>query len=324
MHPERGAVLCGGLAAVTLCASCTDLQLRRYRNDQLLREYRYTLGEKYIEVDGLRLCYQELGQGRETVLIMPGLCTSLDFWQKNIPALAERYHVVAVDPPGTGKSDKPDVSYELSWVVERLVAFMDAKGIRRAHLMGGSLGGQFALMIAMDHPDRADKLVLMGSCGAWPRTGPLLDLAIRLFWFDAIGLDHVRRNWPTIFHDIVGSDGPVVQRIFEYQMAVRAVETEYAAEGRAASRMLRSIFYTNLRPRMHEVQRPVLLVWGEHDRIHLLSEAKYFARHLPNSRLVVVPDTAHEVILDEPDYFNRLVLAFLADQPLPTTAPAGR
>lgn len=309
--------LCIGLAAVFLSASCTDLQLRKYRNDELLRDHHYTLGEKYVAVEGSRICYQEMGSGSETVLILPGLCTSIDFWQLTIPELAKHFRVVAVDPPGFGKSDKPEASYELKWIAERIVAFMDAKGITRAHLMGASLGGQFALMLAMDHPQRVGKLVLMGSCGSWPPPGPIIDAGIRLFWNDAVATDHMRRNWPKIFRDITGSDGPIVRGLLEYQMALRASGKEYAAEGRASSRALRSIFYTNLRPRLSEVRQPVLLVWGEKDKIHLLSEACYFRGHLPDARLVILPNEKHQVILEQPDVFNRLAMAFLTGQPLP-------
>jgi abhydrolase domain-containing protein 6 len=294
------------------CASCADLQVRKYRDDAFVRQYQYALGERYVDVDGLKLCYQDTGEG-EAILILPGLGTSLDFWQLAVPALSKQHRVVAVDPPGFGKSDKPDVPYDLDWIAERVVAFMDRIQLRRATLMGGSLGGHLAVLIAIKHPDRVSRLVLMGSCGAWPRTGPLAELGLLVLWHDPIVIDHLRRYWPNIYWDIVGKHTPVSDRLFRYQMAQRAVRELYWDEGRAASRSLKSIFHTYTRPQIPEIQQPTLLIWGEHDRIHLLSEGLYFREHLPNSRLVVVPDSAHEVMLDRPEVFNRLVLAFLRD-----------
>src|SRR5438552_7452473 len=93
------ALFCFLLAATTGCAPLTDLRLRGYRDDQRVEHYQYALGERYMDVDSLSLCYQEFGQGPD-VLILPGLGTSIDFWQQNIPALAKSYHVVALDVPG--------------------------------------------------------------------------------------------------------------------------------------------------------------------------------------------------------------------------------
>ena len=68
--------------------------------------------------------------------------------------LAERFHVVAVDPPGFGKSDKPNNSYDLVWICDRVIAFLKAKGIDRASFIGGSMGGHLAMLIALKNPER--------------------------------------------------------------------------------------------------------------------------------------------------------------------------
>jgi pimeloyl-ACP methyl ester carboxylesterase len=240
---------------------CTELAVAPYRDQALVRDYRYALGEKYIDVDGLRLCYQERGQG-ETVLVLPGLATSIDLWQLNIPALAEHCHVVALDPPGFGKSDKPDASYDLAWLRDRILAFMDARGIRRASLIGGSLGGQLALMVAMERPECVDKLVLMGSSGGWPPPGFLLAGGLRVFWNDALVTDHLRRNWPDIYHKMFIRQTPVTQVWFRYEMAVRADPARFGPEGRAASRALLSIFFHSCLGRLAGLRQPTLLIWG--------------------------------------------------------------
>ncbi len=300
----------GAGTAVAVLSGCTELQVAPYRDDALLAGHKYALGEKYIDVDGLRLCYQERGQG-ETVLILPGLATSIDFWQLNVPVLAEQYHVIAVDPPGFGKSDKPDVSYDLLWMRDRLLSFMDAKGIRRTSLIGGSLGGHLALLIALEQPERVDKLVLMGSSGAWPPPGFLLAGGLYALWNDAVVTDHLRRNWPDIYSKMFIRQTPVTQAMFRYQMAVRADAARYAPEGRASSRALRSIFFHSCLDRLGRVRQPTLLIWGARDCIHLHSEARSLRQGLPDARLVIVPDAAHEVMVDQPAVFNDLVTTFL-------------
>ncbi len=173
------------------CASCGDLRLMTYRDDPLIRSYTYVLGEQYLSVGGIRYCYQERGEG-ETVLILPGLATSIDFWQENIPVLASQYHVVALDPPGFGKSDKPDASYELNWIVDRVVDFMDAKGLQRVTVIGGSLGGHLGLLLALKHPERVSKLVLMGSVGDWPAPTVMMATTTRPKWCVAMAASKTR------------------------------------------------------------------------------------------------------------------------------------
>jgi 4,5:9,10-diseco-3-hydroxy-5,9,17-trioxoandrosta-1(10),2-diene-4-oate hydrolase len=291
-------------------ASCTDLQLRQYRDDRCLAGYHYALGENYITVSGLKFCYQEAGAG-ETVLILPGLGTSIDYWQFVIPALASQYHVVAVDLPGFGKSDKPDASYELSWIADQVVAFMDAKRIGRASIIGGSMGGHLALLLALNHPERVSKLVLMGSVGNWEPPGLLLDAAIKTLWNDGLATDFLRQQWPELYAKMFKTKTPMTEEIFRYDMALRADGLKYYPYGRAASRAFRSILKSSCRDRLGEIASPVLLVWGEEDTIHSAADvALHFREHLPDSRLVVVPDAAHEVMVDQPGAFNDLVPAF--------------
>ncbi len=304
--------LCISLASISLLSSgCADLLLASHRDDEFLDQYRYVLGEHYLTVDGVRLCYQECGEG-EAVIILPGLATSIDFWQLSIPALARTHHVLAIDLPGFGNSDKPDVGYDLPWIVDRILSFMDAKGVTRASLIGGSVGGQLALMLAIRCPDRVDKLVLMGSSGAWPEPSLITVGALYAFWNDAVVTDHIRRNWPDIWHKMFLHQTPVAQRLFRYQMALRANRDRYWAEGRASSRTLKSIFFHSCLKDLAKVAQPTLLVWGEQDHIHLLSEARALREGIPHSRLVIVPDAGHEVMIDQPIEFNRLVQAFLA------------
>src|SRR6478735_8826582 len=119
--------------------------------------------------NGIETNYLEAGSGDETVLLIhgsgPGV-TSYANWRLVIPSLAEHFRVVAPDMVGFGFSDRPEgVNYGLDTWADQTVGLMDALGIEKAHLVGNSFGGGIALRIATKHPDRVDKLVLMGSMG---------------------------------------------------------------------------------------------------------------------------------------------------------------
>ena len=313
--------------AISTASCCTDLRLLPYRDDTLVEQYHYALGEQYITVGGLTLCYQEQGEG-EPILILPGLATSIDYWQFNIPALAAGHRVVALDLPGLGKSAKPaDAGYEMSWLVERIVEFMDAKGVGRAAVIGGSAGGHLGLMLALAHPERVSKLVLVGTVGNWDPMTPLQDLAIRCFWTDAAAVHLLRVGWPIVFGWLFEQPSEFSKYLRRYDMALRADRARYTPYGRATGRTMKSLLYSTCRDRLGEIKCPVLLVYGEHDHIHRGENLeKHYREHLPDVRLVLVPHAAHAVMVDQPAIFNQRVLEFLAGgtAAVPAQVPAGK
>src|SRR6476660_4919308 len=122
---------------------------------------------KEITVFGQKIHYVEAGTG-PTVILLHGLGGSSQVWQFNIAALAEKYHVVAPDQIGFGKSDKPLVNYRIRTYVDFLDQFCKQLKIERASLVGNSMGGWIATAFTAAFPDRVDKLVLVDAAGYAP------------------------------------------------------------------------------------------------------------------------------------------------------------
>ena len=119
--------------------------------------------------NGIQTNYLEDGSGDETVLLIhgsgPGV-TSYANWRLVIPALATKFRVIAPDMVGFGFSERPkNIDYSLQTWADQVVGLMDTLGIEKTSLVGNSFGGAIALRIATQHPERIDKLVLMGSMG---------------------------------------------------------------------------------------------------------------------------------------------------------------
>ena len=114
------------------------------------------------EVDGLSLHYLVEGRGPAVVLVH-GLGSFAESWRHNVPALAERATVYAVDLPGFGRSAKPRGRYGLDYLARALRGFMDALGLGSASLVGHSLGGAVCLTYALTHPSRVDRLALIAA-----------------------------------------------------------------------------------------------------------------------------------------------------------------
>lgn len=113
--------------------------------------------------DGERLYYEAHGQGPPLVLVS-GLNGVGAFWSTHVPALAERYTVIVHDHRGTGQSSASPIEYSIEQMADDLLQLLDHLGLERAHLVGHSTGGAICQGLAIDRPERVDRLVL---CGTW-------------------------------------------------------------------------------------------------------------------------------------------------------------
>jgi len=121
-----------------------------------------------VVTGGFNTNYHDIGSGQPVVLLHgsgPGVSAWAN-WNKAFPLLSESFRLLAPDMAGFGYTDRvPGAEYNMTNWVQQVVAFMDAVGISKAHLVGNSFGGALALAMAVQHPERVDKLVLMGSAG---------------------------------------------------------------------------------------------------------------------------------------------------------------
>jgi pimeloyl-ACP methyl ester carboxylesterase len=115
------------------------------------------------EVDGLALNYLVEGRGPAVVLVH-GLGGFAESWRHNVPSLAARATVYAVDLPGFGRSGKPPAHYSLAFFARALHAFLDAVGVSHASLVGHSLGAAVVVTYALTRPARVERLALLSGC----------------------------------------------------------------------------------------------------------------------------------------------------------------
>ena len=119
---------------------------------------------RFVTVNGIRTHYVAAGEG-EPLLLLHGLGASLMAWALNIEPLSRKFSVYAIDIPGHGDSEKPDMDYLLPTAVDFVRDFMRALGIERASIAGNSMGGMIALKTAIDFPELVDRLVLVDAAG---------------------------------------------------------------------------------------------------------------------------------------------------------------
>ncbi|HEY82484.1 MAG TPA: alpha/beta fold hydrolase [Dehalococcoidia bacterium] len=139
----------------------------------------------WIEIKGLKIHFKCLGEGPPVILLHGG-GNDWREWRKNLIPLAQGLRIYAPDLPGFGLSDPPLMPVSPSWFSSFLKDFMEAVGVKEAHIIGHSLGGTLAIALALDFPQKVKKVVLIDSAGLGPISGKG-----RLFLFLLGGLKKV-------------------------------------------------------------------------------------------------------------------------------------
>lgn len=277
----------------------------------------YEETSRTTQVAGYELHFHEAGDGPALVMLHgagPGVSAWSNF-SGNIAQYAKRFHTYLVDLPGFGKSGHPE-AYDkdyLTYASDVLAEFLDQQGLAKVHIIGNSLGGSVAVRFVLDHPDRVDRLVLMGpgsalSIGLFaPRPSEGIR---RLLDFQA---DKTREKMEAFLRGMVFDQSLITEELIDDRFA--------AATDPATGSGLAAMQKANANPANHErgelwreaskIQHEVLITWGREDRTQPLDGAFVGFRLLPNARLHVFPKCGHWAMVEQRDEFERLTTDFL-------------
>jgi 4,5:9,10-diseco-3-hydroxy-5,9,17-trioxoandrosta-1(10),2-diene-4-oate hydrolase len=274
---------------------------------------------KFAELpSGVRLHYHEAGDAAaETVLLLHGGGPGASAWSnfgRTLGALAGRFHVLAVDQLGFGQSTKPTEFKKQFFAAsaDALAELLDVLRIERAHCVGNSLGGGTSVRLALDHPGKAGRLVLMapGGLGLNVFAADPTEGIKKLYAFAAPPgpspeklADFLRT---LVFDSSLITDELVAER-FRYA-ADPATLASMAAMGKS--------FMTAPESGMlwrdaYRLRQRVLLVWGREDRVNPIDGAFVALKLIPRAQLHVFGGCGHWAMLEKFDEFNRLTADFL-------------
>ncbi len=267
--------------------------------------------DSFVEVPGGRIFTVAEGDGRPLVLIHAAI-VDLHAWDAMVPPLiAGGFRVIRYDMRGFGRTETDDVAYNPR---TDLVAVLDAHGVKRAAVVGNSMGGQTALEAAIEYPDRFAAVVTLGSSpGGFE--GGATPLERQLFG-RAGALEAASPKDPDALADVmvqVWVDGPgqsPARLPAPMRETVRALARRQFLPGYVAGTRI------GLEPaangRLGELRCPVLAVAGELDISHEVKAAQRVAEAAPNARAVIWPDVAHLIGMEQPERLAALVTEFLA------------
>lgn len=273
---------------------------------------------RFRTVHGYRRAFRVAGSGPAVVLIH-GIGDSSTTWETVVPALARHHLVIAPDLLGHGRSDKPRADYSVAAYANGVRDLLGVLGIRRATLVGHSLGGGVAMQFAYQFPDRTERLVLVGSGGAGPEVNPVLramTLPGAAAALHALRLPTMRWQVGAVVEALrvlgtgLGRDAPDMLRV---------VDALPDATSRAAFiRTLRAVVdwrgqVVTMLDRCYLTRgMPTLLIWGGRDAIVPVEHGHRAHEAMPGSRLEIFPDAGHFPFHTDPHRFVGLLEEFLS------------
>ena len=264
-----------------------------------------------ISANGIATHYHEAGAGDPVLLLHgsgPGVSAWAN-WQHTIVPLAEHHRVLALDIVGFGSTERPsDIRYSLRTWIDHVFGFLDALNIERTSIVGNSLGGRIALGMATEHPERLNRLVLMGSpgLGMSPTEGLT---ALRAYQPSYQAMHDLLINFFAVDPAIITPD--LVQTRYEASIAPGAYEA------------YRAMFFdpkhagSELGITADEVvgiTTPALIVHGREDRVIPLEVGINMLKALPNADLHVFSHCGHWTQIERASEFAALVDQFLSTE----------
>lgn len=272
---------------------------------------------KTVLVQGHRIVYTDVGDGPPVILVH-GFGGSLWQWEYQQQALSTHFRLITLDLLGSGFSDKPEISYTPTALVEFFRDFMDALALPRASLAGNSMGAGLVIGMALDAAERVEKVVLISGLPDHVReklTSPLLKRA--LAWRAPVWLANLG-NWFTgqsttraVLEEMVYDHGMLTPVVIERSYQNRRRRGLMAPLLSLSGNL--SLWEDGFAKRIGEIRRPTLIIWGVEDEVFPLQVGRDLQTQLPGASLELIPRAGHIPMWERPDLVNPLLIRFLSN-----------
>ena len=280
---------------------------------------------RYVDVDGIRTRYLDVGSGPPLVLVHGGIFGSYwnaDDWEHNVPALARAFRVLALDKLGCGFTDNPpaDDRYVMGSMVDHLLGFVRALGLRLVNLAGHSRGGYAVARLAVEHPDLVASLAIVDSNSLVSAPGSQY-----MAWeAEAAAISDIRERHRFLIRANSWSDAHITDRYLEVVSEVVSLPKTVDAKGKMDGG-LRARFGRDFVERQAELQAmilagrlssPTLLVWGFEDPSATVDGSGIPAMRLvlgsvPTAEMHVLNHAGHMSMRERPEAFNTILADFI-------------
>jgi len=264
---------------------------------------------KRVATGDFNTYYIDEGIGDPLILIHGGGAGADSFynWKACLPLFNKSKRVIALDLVGFGHTDKPNPAnfiYSQEARNSQVIAFIETLGLKRVSIVGNSMGGATALGVAIRRPDLVENLILMGSAG-FP-DGEVMSSGLDPIMNYDFTLDGMRRIVAALTNADYVADEEQVRYRYELSLG-KDIQSAYTA----TMRSVRESGFGYSLDEIKKLETRTLVIHGKEDRVVSLADAYGFLDLIENSAGFVIPRCGHWIMIEYPDLFSKVTLAFL-------------
>ena len=249
-----------------------------------------------MKVNDIELDYEVHGEG-EPIIFSHGWMENSSIWNSQIEFFTKKYKVIAYDHRGHGRSDKPKGDYSIQTLSNDLYSLIQKLNFKKVSLVGHSMGGMTALVFTLDHPDKVSKLVLAG-------TTAKMTFSFRLYlWIMLHIFSYESFAWGSIDFNYCEPSEQVKNEALD-----RALKIPKFAAYECFTEFTKNY---DIRDRVYKIKVPTLIIVGEKDKATPVEMSQYLNREIEGSKLKIIPDSKHMVMIDKPKEFNENMDEFI-------------
>ncbi|MDQ0225564.1 alpha/beta fold hydrolase [Metabacillus niabensis] len=263
-----------------------------------------------MKILGVNVHYEvyEKDPSKPTLVLLHGFLSSTFCYRKIIPMLKNEFNLLAIDLPPFGKSEKSTrFVHSYSNMAKLVIQLVESLRIKKAFILGHSMGGQVSLVAAKERPDLFEKVILLCSSSYMKRISGTLKFGSYIPYF-YLGIKHwlakqgVLKNLYNVVYDRSLIDEEMMQGYLE----------PFHDNGifRALNRMIRDHEGDLAPEELKRIEQPSLLIWGNEDKVVPVHIGERLKNDLPNSIFYSLKDTGHLVPEERPEYVTEKILDF--------------
>jgi len=280
-------------------------------------EYPYEMKKEKLS-DNKEMAYADIGKG-EPILFIHGLASYAPAWQYNVSELSKSYRCIVVDLMGYGKSTKGKFDADMSFHAQYLFELMDKLNIPSFHISGHSMGGQIAIKMTLEDPDKVTSLLLMAPAGIETFTAQEKEIFKNSTSAEGIAKisdKQYRINLSLNFYEM----DERAEFMYKDRMQIKS-DDQFMDYSYVVAQGVMGMLNEPVFEQLATIKQPTLICYGKEDRLipntylhkNLTTEKIGNTAHerIPKSELKMIPEAGHFVHFDQPNQVNEIMKTFL-------------
>jgi pimeloyl-ACP methyl ester carboxylesterase len=298
------------LSLLTLCFPASFAHSQSPREERSSAEA--PLFSAKIPLKSLNVHFVAGGKG-PPLLLLHGLGGSWKDWGSNLESLAQSHHVMALDFPGFGGSDKPDRDYSIEWLTDVVQDFLESRRIKRVAVIGHSMGALVAINLASRPDGPVEKLGIADAVAIGDKEDFLAYALTKKITGESAWKpleEALRSEFKTMIAEFIRAQKPKTSKEFLASLPKIPFVDRSLVPMTPAVQMAASVIDFDARSRLSSIGQPTLILWGAKDPVAPPEDAAILEKEIPHAILKIFPETGHSPMQEQPARFNEEVQKF--------------